>query len=302
MDRVYRFVLVAVSSLVFVLILAIIWEIYAKSRLSIHTFGLKFLTGKEWDPVQQIYSLRAFALGTLYTSFWALLIAVPISIGSAVFLSEMAPRWIRKPLTFLIELLAAIPSVVYGLWGIFVMVPWLVDHVETPISNNQHLGTFFLFNAAPNGNDFLAASALLSIMVIPIITGVARDILRAVPQSMREASYALGATRWETIKSVVLPHARAGIFGAVILGLGRALGETMAVTMVIGNNPDFNWALFSPGYTMSSVIANEFTEAPLELYRSALIEIALALLVIALIVNSLARVLVRLTARRMGTV
>lgn len=279
------------------LILAIIVQLYLQSQLSIHKFGVSFFTGKDWDPVTQVYSTQAFIFGTLYTSFWALLIAVPISVGAAIFLAEIAPKWLRTPLGFIIELLAAIPSVVYGLWGIFILVPWLVKHVEEPLSSSKTWGSFFLFDAAPNGNDFLAASLILAIMIIPIVTGIARDILRAVPGTMREGSYALGATKWETIRRVVLPRARPGLIGAVMLGLGRALGETMAVTMVIGNTPDFHPALFSPGSTMASIIANEFTEATLDLYRSALMEIGFSLLVIALIVNGCARLLVRWSTR-----
>lgn len=299
-DFLYGLLLLAVSVLVFTMIFLIMWALFFKSQLSMHMFGWKFFTTGDWDPVQEKFSLKNFAFGTLYTSFWALLIAVPVSISTAVFLSEIAPKWLRTPLVFLVELLAAIPSVVYGIWGIFVLVPWLVDHFETPVSNNPKLGNFWLFNASPNGNDFMAASVLLSIMIVPIITGISRDILRAVPRTIRESSVALGATKWETIRRVVLPAARTGIIGAVILGLGRALGETMAVTMVIGNNPDFHLPLFSPGYTMSSVIANEFTEATSELYKSSLIEIAFFLLVIAVIVNGFARLLVRMTANSTG--
>ncbi|HEV2472132.1 MAG TPA: phosphate ABC transporter permease subunit PstC, partial [Chthonomonadales bacterium] len=260
-------------------------------------FGWRFLTKSDWDPSRQIFAVTPFILGTLYTSFWALLIAVPISVASAIFLAEIAPGWLRLPVGFLVELLAAIPSVVYGLWGIFVLVPWLMKHVETPISNSPKLGNFALFNAPPNGNDILAASLILAIMVTPFITSVSREVLRAIPRDARAGSYALGATRWETIRNVVLPYARSGMIGAIMLGLGRALGETMAVTMVIGNNPDFHIALFSPGYTMASVIANEFTEAPLPLYRSALIEIGLTLFIMTAIVNGCARLLVRYTAR-----
>jgi len=296
-DRIYRGALFAASLVIFLVIVGIALQLILASRLSLHTFGGKFFVGNNWDPGNQIFGALPFIEGTLYTSFLALLLAVPISVGTAIFLADIAPRWIRTPLSFVIELLAAIPSVVYGLWGIFILVPWLVAHVETPISNNPKLGTLALFNAAPNGNDVLAASLILSIMVIPFIASVSRDILRAIPKEMREGAYALGATRWEAISSVVLPYARSGIIGAVILGLGRALGETMAVTMVIGNNPDFHIALFSPGYTMASVIANEFTEAPLELYRSALIEIGLILFVVTMIVNALARTLIYFTAR-----
>lgn len=280
-----------------VLILSIIIQLYLQSELSIHKFGFSFFTSNEWDPVTQVYSTKAFIYGTLYSSFWALLIAIPISVGAALFLAEIAPKWLRSPLGFIIELLAAIPSVVYGLWGIFVLVPWLVKHVEQPLSDSKTWGSFFLFNAAPNGNDVLAASLILAIMIIPIITGIARDILTAVPNTMREGAYALGATKWETLRRVVLPRARPGLIGAVMLGLGRAMGETMAVTMVIGNTPDFHLPLFSPGSTMASIIANEFTEATLDLYRSALMEIGFSLLVIALIVNGCARLLVRWSTR-----
>ncbi len=296
-DSLYLGVLVSASLTLFVVILGIIWVIYSQSRLSITTFGPKFVTGNDWDPNRNHFGLMPFLLGTLYTSFWALLIAVPISIGTAVFLSEAAPWRLRVTLGFLVEMLAAIPSVVYGLWGVFVLIPWLVEHVETPISDSAPLGKFFLFNAPPNGNDFLAASLVLAIMVIPIITGIAREIIDAVSLSLREGSYALGATKWETIWRVVLPSAKAGLTGAVVLGLGRALGETIAVTMLIGNNPAFKLALFSPGYTMSSLIANEFTEAPTPLYRSALMEVGLALLISAMIVNGCARLLVNLTGR-----
>lgn len=298
-DSLYITLLFGASAFVLLLVLAIVIELFMQSRLSMHTFGTSFVTGNQWNPVKEEFSMRVFALGTLYTSFWALLISVPISIGAAIFLAEVAPKRIRSPLGFFIESLASIPSVVYGLWGIFVLVPWLVKHVEGPISESRW-GSFFLFNAAPNGNDFLAAALILSIMIIPIITGIARAILQAVPNSLREGSYALGATKWETIRGVVLPRATGGLIGAVMLGLGRALGETMAVTMVIGNNnSDFNLALFSPGATMSSVIANEFTEATLEIYRSALMEIGFALLVIAVVINGAARLLVRWTARSM---
>jgi|SRR5579884_51019 len=296
-DRVYIGLLFVASLIILILIVGIGVELYIGSRESIHTFGWKFFVRQDWDPVRQAFSTLSFILGTLYTSFWALLLAVPISVGAAIYLAEMAPSWIRTPASFLIELLAAIPSVVYGLWGIFILVPWLVQHVETPISNNARLSKLALFNAPPNGNDYLAASVVLAIMVLPFITSVSREILRAIPQQVREGSYALGATRWETITRVVLPYARAGIIGGVILGLGRALGETMAVTMVIGNNPEFHMSLFSPGYTMSSIIANEFSEAPVALYRSALIEIGLTLFFVTMIVNAGARALIYYTAK-----
>lgn len=296
-DTVYLGILLAVSVLILAIIGAIAVELAAASRLSLHHFGFAFFTHTLWDPNRQVFGALPFLLGTLYSSFWALLIAIPISVGAAIFLSEIAPAWIRTPCSFLVELLAAIPSVVYGLWGIFVLAPWLVAHVETPISNHPRWTRFGLFSAPPNGNDMLAASLILTIMVLPYITSVSRDILRAIPRAARDSSYALGATRWETIRGVVLPYARAGIIGAIILGLGRALGETMAVTMVIGNNPNFSIALFAPGYTMASVIANEFTEATLDLYKSALIEIGLMLFIVTMVVNGCARLLVYYTAK-----
>jgi phosphate transport system permease protein len=296
-DRIYSAVLFIASLSILVLVIAIAVELVIGSRESLQRFGLGFFTRMAWNPVTQDFGALAYILGTLYTSFWALLIAVPISLGAAIFLAELAPRWLRNPVSFLIELLAAIPSVVYGLWGLFVLSPWLVKHVETPISEHPRLSKFFLFDAPPNGNDILAASLILAIMVLPFITSVSRDILRAIPRTAREGSYALGATRWETIQGVVLPYARAGIIGGVILGLGRALGETMAVTMVIGNELGFHVGLFHSGYTMASIIANEFSEASFSLYRSALIEIGLTLFVVTMIVNGCARVLIYYTAK-----
>lgn len=298
-DKVYTGIIFAASLIIFLLIVGIALELYLESRLSIHTFGFHFLVSSDWDPVREQFGVFPFLLGTLYSSFWALLLAMPISVGTAIFLAEIAPAWIRTPVTYLIELLAAIPSVIYGLWGLLVMSPWIALHVETPISNNRYLTRLPIFFGPPNGTDMLAASLILTIMVIPFITSVSRDILRAIPRAVREGSYALGATRWETISNVVVPYARAGIIGAIMLGLGRALGETMAVTMVIGNNPNFDASLFSPGYTMSSVIANEFTEASLNLYRSSLIEIGLTLFVVTMLVNGMARALIFVTAKQM---
>jgi phosphate transport system permease protein len=296
-DGIYACILFAASLSILVIIGGIALELTIASLPSIRAFGWHFLVQSRWDPVQQKFGALAFILGTLYTSFWALVIAIPISLGAAIFLAELAPRWVRTPLSFLIELLAAIPSVVYGLWGIFILAPWLMQHVETPISEHPRLSRFFLFNAPPNGNDILAASLILAIMVLPFITSVSRDILRAVPRPARDGSFALGATQWETIRGVVLPYARAGIIGAVMLGLGRALGETMAVTMVIGNSLNFSPALFSSGYTMSSIIANEFSEASVALYRSALIEVGLVLFLVTMFVNGCARALVYYTAK-----
>ena len=296
-DRIYAAILFIASLSILILVVAIALELVLASRESLQRFGWRFFTRMAWDPVHQNFGALAYILGTLYTSFWALLMAVPISIGAAIFLAELAPRWLRTPVSFLIELLAAIPSVVYGLWGIFVLSPWLVQHVETPISENATLSKFALFNAPPNGNDILADSLILAIMVLPYITAVSRDILRAIPRTAREGSYALGATRWETIQGVVLPYARAGIIGAVILGLGRALGETMAVTMVIGNRHDIGLSVLQPAYTMAAAIANEFSEATTNLYLSALFEVGLILFVITVVVNALARLLIWRVAR-----
>ncbi len=297
MDRVYMALLFLASLTIFLLIVGIAVELAYGSHLSVAKFGLGFLTKSKWDANHNIFGAWPFILGTLYSSFWALLIAVPVSVGSAIFLSEIAPRWLRTPLGFLIELLAAIPSVVYGLWGLFVLQGILANHVETPISNNHFWSKLPIFTGSPNGTDMLAASLILAIMVTPFITSVSRDILLAIPKVAREGSYGIGATKWETITGVVLPFARAGIIGGIILGLGRALGETMAVTMVIGNSEGFKLSLFSAGNTMASLIANEFSEASVDLYRSALIEIGLILFIVTMIVNGLARLLVRYTAK-----
>jgi len=304
-DRVYSAVLMLASLSIFAIILSLAWNLTTASMESIHHFGFGFVTHSDWDEVQGTYAILPFIFGTLYSSFIALLIAVPVSIGAAIFLSELAPRWIRTPFTFLIELLAAIPSVVYGLWGIFILLPFLRDHFMKPIANSPLPNVPViggLFHGAPIGPSMLSAGVILAIMVIPFITAVTRDILRAIPKAQREGSYGLGATWWETTNKVVLPYARSGIIGAVILGLGRALGETMAVTMVIGNNAPatptgISWSLFDPGYTMSSALANKFNEASPGLATSALVEIALVLFVVTVIVNALARLLVFYTAK-----
>ncbi|MBI3788529.1 MAG: phosphate ABC transporter permease subunit PstC [Ignavibacteriales bacterium] len=276
---------------VFVLLLVVLmgFEMYLQARPSIEKFGWSFLTRTVWDPVQEEYGGLPFVFGTLTSSFLALIIALPLSIGIAIFLSEMAPRWLEPPLSFLIELLAGIPSIVYGLWGIFVLVPWIRTSLEPLLS--RHLDFLPLFRGAPYGFGMLAAGFILSVMVLPIITSISRDVLKAIPQSQREASLALGATKWESIK-LILRDAKSGIFGAILLGLGRAVGETMAVTMVIGNTPSISFSLFDPGYTMASVLANEFTEATTSMYLSALIEIAFLLFGITIVINMLARLLV----------
>ena len=285
-DQVVRGAVWLVLLLAVALLVALVWE----SWEAIRTFGLAFLVTSQWDPVAGEFGALPFIYGTLVSSALALLIAVPLSLGAAVFLAELAPAWIRPPIAFLIEMLAAVPSVVYGLWGIFVLVPWLRDWVQPALGRT--LGFLPLFQGPPYGIGMLAAGMILSIMVVPYITSVSREVLLAVPNAQREAALGLGATRWETTRMAVLSYGRSGLVGAILLGLGRALGETMAVTMVIGNRPEIATSLFAPGYTMASVLANEFTEATSDLYVSALVEVGLLLLLVTVVVNGLARLLV----------
>jgi phosphate transport system permease protein len=268
----------------------IIYQLVTKSQLSWHAFGWRFFFQSEWDPVNDQFGAWPFVYGTLVSSILALILAVPLAVGVAVFITEMSPRWLRGPLAFTTELLAAIPSVIYGLWAIFVLVPLLREYVEPWLG--KYLGWTGFFEGAPYGIGMLAAGIILAIMVVPIVSSITREVMVAVPQQQREAVLALGATRWEMIRTGVLRNARAGILGGVILGLGRALGETMAVTMVIGNRPEIAKSLFAPGYTMASVIANEFSEATGDTYLSALVEVGLALFILTIIVNILAQILV----------
>ena len=262
----------------------------AHAMLSIQKFGWHFLFTSTWDPVKEIFGALPFIYGTIVSSLLALLIAVPVSLGVAIYLAELAPQFIREPLSFLIELLAAIPSVVYGLWGIFVLAPFLRQTVQPFLS--KYLGFLPLFKGEFYGVGMFTAGIILSIMIIPTISSVSREVFLAVPSNQKEAALALSATRWEAIRLAVLGYARTGVLGAVILGLGRALGETMAVTMVIGNRPEISASLFAPGYTMASVIANEFSEATSNLYLAALIEVGLVLFFVTLIVNIIARMLI----------
>jgi phosphate transport system permease protein len=272
------------------LLALIVYQLAVGSQLSWHAFGWKFFAQSDWNPVEDQYGALPFIYGTLVSSLLALIIAVPLAIGVAVFITEMCPVNLRGMFSFTTELLAAIPSVVYGLWAIFVMVPILRAYVQPFLAKT--LGWTGLFNGPPYGIGMLAAGVILAIMIIPIISSITREVLIVVPQHQREAVLALGATRWEMIRMGVLRNARAGIVGAIILGLGRALGETMAVTMVIGNRPEIAKSLFAPGYTLASVLANEFTEATGDLYLSALIEIGLALFFVTIVVNALARLMV----------
>jgi len=290
-DRAFRLGTGAVAAVVLLIVAGIGFELTRQSSLSISKFGLRFWTGKVWDPVAGEFGALPFIWGTLYSSVIALLLATPIAIGIAIFINELSPKLLRTPLTYLTELLAAIPSIVYGLWGIFVLVP-LVRKVEmlTPPALKQFpLGVFF--KGPPLGVGMLTAAIILAIMVIPFTSSVAREILKNVPMAQREAAYALGATRWEAIR-IAIGYGKTGILGAIMLGFGRALGETMAVTMVIGNNPQVTTSLFAPQYTMAAVIANEFTEAADELYLHALIEIGLFLFLITIAINMLSRLLI----------
>jgi len=275
---------------VLVILVLIVYELVLNSRLSWNAFGLKFFSGQDWDPVQDHYGALPFIYGTLVSSMLALVIAVPLAVGTAVFLTEMCPVWLRSPLSFFTELLAAIPSVIYGLWAIFILVPILRNYVQPWLA--KWMGWTTLFEGPPFGIGMLAAGVILAIMILPVISSITREVMRVVPSHQREAVLALGSTRWEMIRMGVLRNARTGIVGGIILGLGRALGETMAVTMVIGNRPEIAKSLFAPGYSMASVIANEFSEATGDLYLSALVEIGLALFFVTIIVNALARLLV----------
>jgi phosphate transport system permease protein len=300
-DRGFHWLMVLCALSIFGIVVLIATELVVRSRLAWGSFGLDFFykayvetyTNQPiyWDPVNGHFSALPFLYGTLVSSFLALLLAVPLAIGVAVYLTEMCPKLLRAPLAFLTELLAAIPSVIYGLWAAFVLVPLLKEYVNPWLI--QMLGwTGFFANDNPTGLGFIAAGVILAIMILPIISSLTREVMLAVPHSQREAVLALGATRWEMIRMGVLRNARIGIVGSIILGLGRALGETMAVTMVIGNTPEIHRSLLANGSTMSSVIANEFAEAASDLHLSALMELGLALFIVTIIVNALAQVLV----------
>lgn len=289
-DFVFRRLTAAIAASVILALAAIAVAMVRASWLSIAKFGLGFVTSSVWDPVRDIYGALPFIYGTIASSLLALLIAVPISIGVAIFLSELAPAWLRGPVGFLVELLAAVPSVVYGLWGIFALAPWLRDTVEPMLA--KLFGFLPFFQGAQHGFGLLAGGIILAIMITPTISSVSREVLRAVPSPLREGALGLGATRWEAVRVAVLPYARSGLVGATILGLGRALGETMAITMVIGNRAEISASLFAPSYTMASVIANEFTEATGELYLSSLAEVGLLLFVVTVLLNVVARLLV----------
>jgi phosphate transport system permease protein len=288
-DAVFRALLFASALVLVLLVIAMIAAMALRARTSLGTFGFGFVTSRVWNPVAGQFGALPFIYGTVVSSVLALIISVPLSLGVAVFLVEQAPRRLARPITFLVEMLAAIPSVVYGLWGIFVLAPVLREYVEPLLA--RRLGWLPLFQGPVTGIGLLTGGVILAVMITPIISAVVRDVLAAVPNTQREAALALGATKWETTR-VVLANGGPGIAGAIILGLGRALGETMAVTMVIGNRPQISASLFAPSYTIASVIANEFTEATGTLYLSALVELGLILFLVTFVVNALARLLV----------
>jgi phosphate transport system permease protein len=290
LDVVFRNGLLICSLSIIAVMVLFFYELTSRSKLSIAKFGFGFFTGTTWDPVAGSFGALPFVYGTLLSSLVALILAVPLAVGVAVFVTELCPRFLRGIISFTVELLAAIPSVIYGLWGIFVLAPILRNHVQPWLS--KYLGWTGFFDGPAYGIGMLAAGIILAIMIIPIVASITREVLVAVPQSQREAVLALGATRWEMVRMAVLRNARVGIMGGIILGLGRALGETMAVTMLIGNRPEIAKSLFAPGYTMASVIANEFSEAADDLYLSALVEIGLVLLIVTVVVNACARLLV----------
>ena len=288
-DKLFKAVLVAASASILLIVGAIIYMMVDNSMPTLRRFGIGFLFGSEWRPSQEVFGALPFIYGTIISSLIAVLLAVPVSIGVAIFLVEQAPVRVARPIAFMVELLAAIPSVVYGLWGIFVLAPVIREYIGPTLQNT--LGFLPLFQGRITGLGMLTAGIILALMITPIITAVVRDVLEAVPVTQREAALALGATKWETT-TIVLNNAASGIAGAVVLGLGRAIGETMAVTMVIGNSPQISPSLFEPANTIASLLAANFAEATDRLYLSALIEIGLVLFLVTFVVNALAKLLI----------
>lgn len=295
-DEIARLITLVFASLILLLTVGVVWELWVHSSLARQKFGLSFLTSTAWDPVNDQFGALPFIYGTVITSVLALLIAVPLGVGAAIFLAELATPRISSVFTFFIELLAAVPSVIYGLLAIFTLVPFMRTTVEPFLK--AHLGFLPLFGGPIFGVGYLTAGIILAIMTLPFIISISRDSLLEVPTEQREAALALGATRWESTWQVVVPFARLGIFGSVFLGLARALGETMAVTMVIGNDPNIHASLLSPGYTIAAIIANEFAEATGEVYLQSLIALGLVLFVLTIVINALARLLIIATTRR----
>jgi phosphate transport system permease protein len=294
-DTIFRTLTLIFAGAIIALLIAIFIVLFIDSRSAIGRFGLDLLTGRVWDPQQEIFGILPYIFGTIYTSVIGLLIATPIAVGAALFIVEYAPPWLRNPVGFVVELLAAIPSIIYGLWGFFVLAPFMRTRIERPLKDAfgdaPVLGAFFTGPAI--GKDILTAGVILSIMILPTIMSVSREVIATVPNTQREGMLALGATKWETIIGAVMPYARGGVIGAAMLGLGRAIGETMAVTLTIGNSsPNISWSVLTPGYTMASAIANQFNEADSPIHFSAVVSIALALLFISGIVNLIARIIV----------
>jgi phosphate transport system permease protein len=294
-DRVYRGILTMLALALPLLLVTLVAQLVVSAWPAIRRYGFHFLWTSVWDPVAGVFGAAPMIFGTLVSALLALAMAVPLALGVAIFLTEFAPKWLRQPVAFLVELLAAIPSVVYGLWGVFVLIPFLRGFVVPPL--RAVLGWTPFFSGVFYGNSLLAGSIILAIMIVPYIAAVAREVLLAVPTTQREAALAMGATRWEAVWTAVVPYGRAGLVGAVILGLGRALGETMAVTMLIGNRHDIGLSVLQPAYTMAAAIANEFSEAITSLYLAALFEVGLLLFVITVLVNALARLLIWRVAR-----
>ncbi|MHA2616611.1 MAG: phosphate ABC transporter permease subunit PstC [bacterium JZ-2024 1] len=289
-DRILYFSSFLLASLIPLLLLSMFVFLVYHSRLTLQRFGWKFFLGTTWDPIFDEFGALPFIYGSVVSVIIALVLAIPFSLGLAIFIVELTPGWFKTPVILLTELLSAIPSVVYGLWGIFVLVPMVRSHIGPFLQKT--LGFLPIFRGFPLGVGLFTAGVLLSIMILPTISSVTREVLSAVPVEQKEAALALGATHWEAIRIGVLPYARWGIFGAVILGLGRALGEAMAVTMVIGNTPQIKASLFEPAYSLTAVLANEFTEAAKDLHLSALIEVALLLFSISFLTNILAQLLI----------
>lgn len=289
-DARFRAITAGFGVLLVLLLGVIVLALITQSKDGLARFGFRFVWSTDWDPVRESFGAAPFVFGTIVSSLVSLCLAVPVSLGIAIYLTELAPPWLRRPASFVVELLAAVPSVIYGLWGIFVLTPWLRESVEPKLE--AAFGFLPMFQGPHIGFGMLAGGIVLSIMILPTISSVMREVLATVPPLLRENALALGATRYEALRFVILPFVRSGLVGATILGLGRALGETMAVTMVIGNRPEISASLFAPGYTMASVIANEYAEANSGAHLSALTEIGLLLLVVTLLLNVVARVLV----------
>lgn len=288
-DKVFRTILITMAAIIPLVVIGMILMMVLNSMPTIRQFGFGFLTGMEWKPAEKIFGALPFIYGTIVSSLIGLVVAVPISLGIAIFLVEQAPKRVATPIAFMVELLAAIPSVVYGLWGIFVLAPFVRDYLGAFLA--EYFGFLPFFQGRLTGIGMLTGGLILALMITPIITAVVRDVLEAVPNTQREAALALGATKWETTQ-IVLSNALSGIVGAIVLGLGRALGETMAVTMVIGNSPQISASFFEPAYTIASVLAANFAEATDELYLSALIEMGLVLFLVTFVVNAIAKLLV----------